>query len=364
MSAYAVASGPAGPPGPPSEYGNVPNEAALPPAGEPGYIYIVEDTGEAWVYEDDVWENLGPWRGPQGPPGEPALPEIDPDNDLGKLLHVDVSTPVAQWDSIDTVLPQRLRTTAQNLADWNIGTSNGWYRSASSASNVPSSSVGNLLGFAVVYDGNNVRQEVWATSGAGRWERYRVAGAWGAWRPLGAPGYATTFPANPVDGQETILVDSLTAPTFQWRLRYNAGATGANKWECVGATRAVAANGANEAIPWAGGGVWVDTPTVGPSFVVPRAGRYLVECQAGFTTPGAVLTFIQAGVGIGAWAAPVVAGITSIETSSPNVYKSVYTAAEIDATAGQTIRMRYIKSADAGASTFQRSIFVSPVRLA
>lgn len=52
--------------------------------------------------------------------------------------------------------------------------------------------------------------------------------------PGAAPGYGTTLPASPVDGQEFILVDSTTAPSYQWRLRYNAGSSSAYKWECIG----------------------------------------------------------------------------------------------------------------------------------
>src|SRR5215471_11591990 len=39
--------------------------------------------------------------------------------------------------------------------------------------------------------------------------------------------YGTTLPSNPVDGQEAVLVDSVTAPTYQWRFRYNAQSTSA-----------------------------------------------------------------------------------------------------------------------------------------
>ena len=46
--------------------------------------------------------------------------------------------------------------------------------------------------------------------------------------------YGTTLPASPVDGQEAIVVDSITAPTYQWRLRYNAGSTSIYKWESLG----------------------------------------------------------------------------------------------------------------------------------
>lgn len=47
-------------------------------------------------------------------------------------------------------------------------------------------------------------------------------------------GYGTTLPALPADGQEHILVDSVTAPAYQWRFRYNAQSTSAYKWEFVG----------------------------------------------------------------------------------------------------------------------------------
>ena len=48
--------------------------------------------------------------------------------------------------------------------------------------------------------------------------------------PLTVVCYGTTLPASPVDGQEAILVDSVTNPTYQWRFRYNAGSTSAYKW--------------------------------------------------------------------------------------------------------------------------------------
>ena len=46
--------------------------------------------------------------------------------------------------------------------------------------------------------------------------------------------YGTTFPVSPADGQEAILVDSVTNPSYQWRFRYNAGSSSPYKWEFVG----------------------------------------------------------------------------------------------------------------------------------
>jgi hypothetical protein len=60
-----------------------------------------------------------------------------------------------------------------------------------------------------------------------------------------APAYGITLPAAPVDGQEAILVDSLTVPTYTWRFRYNAGSTSAYKWEFIGGAPSAAKAEAN-----------------------------------------------------------------------------------------------------------------------
>ena len=51
--------------------------------------------------------------------------------------------------------------------------------------------------------------------------------------------YNTSLPTSPVDGQEAILVDSVTNPTYIWHFRYNAGSTSAYKWEFIGGAPAV-----------------------------------------------------------------------------------------------------------------------------
>jgi hypothetical protein len=78
----------------------------------------------------------------------------------------------------------------------------------------------------------------------------------------------TTLPASPFDGQEVILTDSLTVPTYQWRLRYDAAITDAYKWRFIGG-------------PPTTGYEATDVPTssttyvaLGPLVVAPRAGIY------------------------------------------------------------------------------------------
>ena len=118
-------------------------------------------------------------------------------------------------------------------------------------------------------------------------------GGWPA-QPVTPPAYGTTLPASPVNGQEAILVDSTTNPTYQWRFRYNASSTSAYKWEFIGG--APIAKGEDNTVGITGG--WV---TVGPQILVPRTGEYVLWghisvganpgnagywCQAGFCTVG------------------------------------------------------------------------------
>jgi hypothetical protein len=93
------------------------------------------------------------------------------------------------------------------------------------------------------------------------------------WPSSNVASYGTTLPASPQDGQEAILVDSLTNPTYIWRFRYNASSSSAYKWEFIGGTQPLltSALGAYEAIP--GTAVFGDCATL-TRFVVPRAGDY------------------------------------------------------------------------------------------
>lgn len=62
------------------------------------------------------------------------------------------------------------------------------------------------------------------------------------WVPIGSSvSYGTGFPGSPLNGDEHILVDSTTNPSYQWRCRYNANSTSPYKWECIGATEIVVA---------------------------------------------------------------------------------------------------------------------------
>lgn len=103
-------------------------------------------------------------------------------------------------------------------------------------------------------------------------------------------GYGTSLPGAPSDGDEYILVDSTTAPTYQWRFRYNAGASGTYKWEFVGGApytfftsdpNAVL-NGQTQV-----GATGYYRPTTGGVFTLPRAGDWEIAGSAILDTNGA-----------------------------------------------------------------------------
>jgi hypothetical protein len=87
--------------------------------------------------------------------------------------------------------------------------------------------------------------------------------------------YGTTLPASPFDGQEAVLVDSVTAPTYTWRFRYNAGSTTGYKWEFIGGADWYSIQGGTWT--FAAVNTWYE---VGPTFMTPRAGIY--NCLSGF----------------------------------------------------------------------------------
>ena len=91
----------------------------------------------------------------------------------------------------------------------------------------------------------------------------------------GGTHYATTLPGSPVDGQETILVDSLTVATYQWRFRWNAGSANTDKWEFIGGSPVITEVATAELLN--ANAVYVALATAGPSFALPRAGVYTVE---------------------------------------------------------------------------------------
>jgi len=94
-------------------------------------------------------------------------------------------------------------------------------------------------------------------------------------------GYGTTLPASPADGDEYVLVDSTSNPTYQWRFRYNAGSTSSYKWEFIGGSSLV--SGPFSAAFTASVSTWWNpTSCVTPNL---RAGQYLARSSWGYNGP-------------------------------------------------------------------------------
>jgi hypothetical protein len=113
--------------------------------------------------------------------------------------------------------------------------------------------------------------------------------------PYQAPAHVpiplvTALPATPFDGQEVVLTDSLTAPTYTWRFRYVA-AKASNKWVFVGGSRFIAVTVANNLI---NSGAWGDASTPGPSLTLPLAGEY--DISVGMTVSSGSGTDVSLGM--------------------------------------------------------------------
>jgi len=110
-------------------------------------------------------------------------------------------------------------------------------------------------------------QWVKGSGGAAVWSPITVADVVGA---AAAPAMVTSLPASPVDGQEVLYVDSLTAPTRTWRCRYNAQSTNAYKWEVLGGTPLTGLNTTQQTVS----AVTTWTNVVPTAITIPREGAY------------------------------------------------------------------------------------------
>lgn len=79
----------------------------------------------------------------------------------------------------------------------------------------------------------------------------------------------TALPGSPTDGQEVIYTDSVSAPTYQWHLRYR---TATAKWQYLGGAPLYSEVLADENINGPTG--YTDLTTVGPLATLPLAGDY------------------------------------------------------------------------------------------
>lgn len=116
---------------------------------------------------------------------------------------------------------------------------------------------------------------------------------WHFYTPDVDPGIGTSLPSNPVDGQEFVLTDSLSAPTYAWHLRYIA-AKSSNKWQFIGGSPLYAEVTTSEGTT---SGTYAALATAGPSVTLPIAGDYLVTNGALVDSSGTVTARMSYDIG-------------------------------------------------------------------
>ena len=117
--------------------------------------------------------------------------------------------------------------------------------------------------------------------------------------PATVTSYGVTLPTGPYDGQEAVLVDSITNPTYQWRFRWNAGSTSAYKWEYVGGAWFVQTPAAQNA----SAGSWSNPFGANAQLTVPRGGDYVATFTA----------YLNCAASLNVWV-----GLTAAAATSPN----------------------------------------------
>ena len=122
---------------------------------------------------------------------------------------------------------------------------------------------------------------------------------WQAFAGSAAPGAGTSLPGSPSNGQQAILVDSTSAPTFSWLFQYSTAAT---KWLFLGGSPLYASV---EGSSSPAGTTYAANS--GPSITIPVAGLY--EVEFGFTWPASAQ-------GAGNVMSPNGAGLTAADAFS------------------------------------------------
>ena len=169
-----------------------------------------------------------------------------------------------------------------------------------------------------------------------------------------ATAYGTTLPGSPADGQEAILVDSTTNPTYQWRFRYNAGSSSTYKWEYVGGSAASNFIGTTESSSAAS---WVDLTTVGPQFTVPHAGDYLIQIDC--AVQGA-----SGWVHVGATVGGSTGQPEATAYNASGQFSSLAASRRVTGIAASTlVKMQYHSNGVAGVGYLFRSLNITPVRV-
>lgn len=171
---------------------------------------------------------------------------------------------------------------------------------------------------------------------------------------------ATTLPSSPVGGQECILVNSLSAPTYRWHFMYNPSSGSSYKWECIGGSWALFQTDALESTTSA---TPVSLTTVGPDFTTPYAGDWIVRWghRAGGTDGHQQESLIVDGTGTTNIITGSVRARTGVTSSKPCHASCMGVAPGL--ASGAIIRMKYQSPSSSSTSFRYRQLQIMPQRL-
>jgi hypothetical protein len=145
-------------------------------------------------------------------------------------------------------------------------------------------------------------------------------------------GVGTALPGSPLEGDRFVLVDSVSAPTYQYNLRYLATVSAAEKWLCVGGSPAVSDVPASQGTASAFG---VDLGTV-QSLIAPRPGTYIATWMFSINGPGAWSATGAVNASTGAvWNTLTTAGVSGYNNGGHGTARGATASADND------IRLRF-----------------------
>lgn len=180
----------------------------------------------------------------------------------------------------------------------------------------------------------------------------------------GSVGIGTSLPGSPTDGQEYILVDSLTAPTYAWRFRYTASISDSYKWVFIGGapvTSAINTEAASSQTTLAD-----LASTVGPDITCPRAGHYFLQWGFVARNGNTYMSYAEPCNGAGntnITVGSLIAGMNVTGGGTGNNAGATMSGVTQGRAAGDIIRIKY--RVDGNTSNFKyRWLTVVPIRVA
>lgn len=169
------------------------------------------------------------------------------------------------------------------------------------------------------------------------------------------PAFVTSLPTAPVDGDEIILTDSLSAGTYHWHLRYVA-ARASNKWVFVGGSPMYGIVATTET---SASTAFVDLTTPGPSLTIPVAGDYLISVQC----------MLFCSTSEAAYMSPKIGAAATVYTNGGigfmnNKNSALHSVRKVTSIAASTeIKAQYMTAAGGTVSFLERELLIEPIAI-